>query len=155
MTKAETLKYLQKISGTYPNQFFVTEDVKNAWCDILEPYDVEDLEKRLDEYIKSDYDKPPQLPTLIRHLETLEDKRTKGTDCIIYCDLCGKAMSFNNYKNNHRDKCLLITTLIPILKKRGQDVTYKQLNEYDYTTLDKIFEKYVPLSKTFSFINKA
>lgn len=149
MTKAETLKFLQKISGTYPNQFFVTDDVKNAWSDLLEPYDVEDLEKRLDEYIKSDYDKPPQLPTLIRHLETLEDKRTKGTDCTIYCDLCGKAMSFKKYQSSHRDKCLLINSLIGVLKKQGQEVTYKQLDEYDYSTLDKIFMKYVPLKKDF------
>lgn len=149
MNKIETIKLLKKISGTYPNQFFVTEDVENAWSELLEPYDYVDLEKRLDEYIKSDYDKPPQLPTLIRHLETLEDKRTKGTDCIIYCDLCGKAMSFNNYKNNHRDKCLLIQSLIPILKKQGQEVTYKQLDEYDYGTLDKIFLKYVPIKKNF------
>ena len=145
MTKSETLKYLQKISGTYPTQFYVTDDVKNAWCEILEPYDVDDLKKRLDEYIKSDYEKPPQLPTLIRHLETIEDKRTKGTDCTIYCDLCGKLMSFKKYQSSHRDKCLLIISLINEAKKSGRHIAYEEFDIFSYDKLEKkygyLFEK--------------
>ena len=61
----------------------------------------------------------------------------------IQCNLCHKFMTMEKYER-HYDKCLLIKALIPILKSKGEDVSYETLNEYDYKTLDKVWDKYNP-----------
>lgn len=142
MTKSETLKFLEKISGTYPSQFFVTDAVKNTWIETLEPYALEDVEKKLQEYIRSDYERPPQLPNLIKHLRTQEEKRESDPlDYIIRCDICGKEMSLKHYETKHRDKCLLISALISKAKQSGREVSYEEFDRLSYEELDRKFGK--------------
>lgn len=59
------------------------------------------------------------------------------------CNLCQKEMNIYEYEK-HYDKCLAIKTLLPILREEGQKINYKDLDEYDMSSLDKLLEKYLP-----------
>ena len=62
---------------------------------------------------------------------------------LIRCNLCQREMLIAEY-DRHYDKCLAITTLLPILREEGQKINYKELDEYDMITLDKLLDKYLP-----------
>ena len=65
---------------------------------------------------------------------------------IVRCNLCNKEMTLKNY-DLHYDRCLMISTLIPILKERGENVDYETLSAYDSQVLEKIIYKYLPFKK--------
>lgn len=148
MTKQEVIKFTKKISNYYQQFTINDEDVINEWIEKLEPYSIEDLEKRFNEHLNSKYAmSPPLLHILIKDLPTTEQKKYTTNDLIIRCDLCGKEMYLSHYNKEHRKKCLLINALIPVLNNKGENVEYDDLNQYDFLTLDRIYEKYVPIKK--------
>ena len=61
----------------------------------------------------------------------------------LLCNLCQKEMDIYEY-DRHYDKCLAITTLLPLMREEGQRINYKDLDEYDMSSLDKLLEKYIP-----------
>ena len=61
----------------------------------------------------------------------------------LYCNLCGRLMDIYEY-DRHYDKCLAITTLLPILRDEGTKINYKDLDEYEMSSLDKLLEKHIP-----------
>lgn len=154
MTKAETLKFMKKIKSYY--QSFSMEDyVIEEWVERLREYDLKDLERKFEEHLKGEYAlEPPKLHFLIKYLKTIEEKEKSTNDYLVRCNLCGEEMYYSEYNNTHHKKCLLIKTLVKVLRKRGEDVDYETLNEYDYETLDKIYDKYVPLKKNIQDILK-
>ena len=154
MKKTETLKFLEKINGTYPNQFFITDAVKDTWVDALEPYDLEDLEDKLNQYIRGDYERPPQLPNLIKYLKTHDEKRKNIKDYIIGCDLCGKEMRMSVYDDSHRRKCLMIQAIICKGKEYGKKIGYEELDKYSYNELDRRFGNLFKGESNFSSIFK-
>ena len=95
-------------------------------------------------------DRVPMLHYITKYLLTPEEKAVDRNDYLVDCRLCQKTIPLSQY-NNHYDKCLLIKTLIPILQKNGETVDYDSLNEYDYQTLDKVYDKYVPIKKEINF----
>lgn len=62
---------------------------------------------------------------------------------LIRCNLCQREMLDKDYVR-HYDKCLAITTLLPILRDEGQMINYKELDEYEMISLDKLLDKYLP-----------
>lgn len=153
MEKSESGKFLKKISGCYPNQFFITDEVKEEWCKRLEPYDLEDVEEKFEEHLKSEMhgDKPPLIHNLTRNLITHENKKKVANDYYVRCNLCGEEMLLSVYDRIHFEKCLLIKSLILVLKENGKTATYEELDNYDTKTLTRIWDKYVPLEKEFNF----
>ena len=144
MTKAETLKFLNKIKAYYYN-FSLEDYVKDEWIEKLKPYSKEDIEEKFEEHLHGEYAlNPPQLHFLTKYLKTEDEKQKAGEDFIIKCNLCGDTMFLQDYERKHYKKCLLIKTLIPILQKRGEEVNYEILDVYDYETLDRIYMKYEP-----------
>jgi len=147
MTKAETLKLLNKIKAYYSN-FSLEDYVKEEWIERLKPYEQEDVLDKFEEHLQGDKAKePPKLHFITKYLLTTEQKKRYTGDFIINCNLCGKEMPLKEYDNVHYKKCLLIKSLIPVLKEHGEDVSYDVLDEYDYETLDRVWEKYVPTKK--------
>lgn len=150
MTKVEVLKLLNKIKVYYPN-FSLEDYVKEEWIEKLKPYDNEDVLKKLDEHLKGDKSKePPKLHYITKFLKTPEEKKRYTGDFIVDCNLCGKTMTLEEYDKEHYKKCLLIKSLIPILKARGEDVDYNKLDEYNYETLDRVWDKYNPQNTNLS-----
>lgn len=72
----------------------------------------------------------------------------------VRCNLCNREMYINTY-NSHYDKCLMITTLVPILKNKGEDVDYNSLDKYDSSTLEKVLYKYLPIKKDLSYVGRS
>lgn len=61
----------------------------------------------------------------------------------LLCNLCGREMDIYEY-DRHYDKCLEITTLLPLMREEGQRINYKDLDEYEVSSLDKLLKKYIP-----------
>lgn len=147
MTKQETKELIKKISFYYP-YFKLEEEAFKEWELRLKPYDYEDVLRKFEEHLKGERaNEPPKLHFIIKYLRTIEEKSKYKNDYIIRCNLCGKEMTLTEYDNTHYRKCLLIKALIPLLKSKGEDVTYEMLDEYDYLKLDKVWEKYNPPTK--------
>lgn len=147
MTKAEVLKFLNKVKAYYYN-FSLEDNVKEEWTEKLKHYDNDDILRKFDEHLNGEYAlDPPKLHFLTKYLKTEEEKLKTSNDYVIRCNLCQKEMYLSDYNNKHYKKCLLIRTLVPILVSKGQNVDYNTLDEYDYETLDKVYEKYVPVVK--------
>ena len=72
----------------------------------------------------------------------------------VRCNLCNREMHINTY-NSHYDKCLMITTLVPILKNKGENVDYNSLDKYDSSTLEKVLYKYLPIKKDLSYVGRS
>ena len=58
-------------------------------------------------------------------------------------------MPLSIYEGPHFKKCLLIKALIPVLKEKGDDVDYEELDKHSFETLEKVWDKYMPLEKNF------
>lgn len=142
MTKVEVLKFLNKIKAYYYS-FSLEDYVKDEWIEKLKPYAKEDIEEKFEEHLRGEYAlEPPKLHFLTRYLRTIDDKEKAGEDFYVQCGLCGQWLFLSDLENKHYPKCLVIKSLIPILEARGENVTYEILDEYDYSTLDRLFEKY-------------
>jgi hypothetical protein len=148
MTKVEVLKLLNKIKVYYP-MFSLEDYVKEEWINKLKDYDNDDVLEKFEKHLEGEYSatEPPKLHFLTKFLKTHEQKEKASTDFLICCDLCGEEMYLSTYDNEHHDKCLLIKSLISLLKKRGEIVSYEELDQYPIETLNKIWDKYMPLNK--------
>lgn len=144
MTKEETKEVVKKIKVYYP-YFKLEKEGLDEWHRRLKPYDYQDVLDKVEEHLKGDKaEEPPKLHFITKFLKTPEEKKRYTGDFIINCNLCGKEMTLSEYDNEHYGKCLLIKSLLPILKAKGEDVSYEILDEYDYETLDKVWDKYQP-----------
>ncbi len=151
MTKLEVQDFIKKIKAYYPYFSLDGKEAVDEWASRLKPYEYKDVLNKLEEHLKGERaDEPPKLHFITRYLKTIEEKERMGKDYIIYCNLCGKEMYLSTYDNEHYDKCLMIKTLIPILKEKGNEVTYDDLDEYDAQTLEKLIYKYLPIKKDMS-----
>lgn len=77
----------------------------------------------------------------------------KPNEYKVRCNLCDKEMYIYQY-NTHYDRCLMIKTLIPMLKEKGEDVDYEILSKYDTKTLEKVLYKYLPIKENLKEIIK-
>lgn len=144
MTKEEIKKFVKKISVYYP-YFKLEKESFEEWAERLKPYDNDDVVRKFEEHLNGGKaDEPPKLHFITKYLITTKDKEKYKGDYLIRCNLCGREMYLSDYDKKHYDKCLLIKSLLPILESRGEDVSYEILDEYDYATLDKIWDKYSP-----------
>lgn len=154
MTKAETLKFLNKIKAYYYN-FSIEDNVKEEWIEKLKSYDLQDLEMKFEEHLNGQYAlEPPRLHFLTRYLKTKEEKERATSDYLIRCNLCGNEMYLSEYENKHYSKCLLIKALVSILKSKGEEVTYETLEEYDMNTLERVYNKHTKPNKDLSKLLK-
>lgn len=146
MVKQETAKFLKKIKAHYQN-FIIEDYVIDEWHSKLKPYEYRDVLEKFEEHLKGEYaDRPPMLHYITKFLRTKEEKEKAQEDYKIRCNLCNEEMYLSDYENKHYRKCLLIKTLIPILKEqKNEEVSYEELDKYSTNTLDKIWEKYKPI----------
>lgn len=145
MKKSEIIKLLNKIKGYYNSQFFIDDDVLNAWEEQLQNYDYEDCVEHLKEYLREYPDKPPKPHTFIRGIITKEEK-AKNIGYTVQCNLCQRWMSLETY-DKHYGKCLDIEYLLGIAKQKGEKYTREDLENCTQNILDKLLNKYLPLEK--------
>lgn len=144
MNKAETNKLLNKIKGYYNSQFFIDEYVIDAWVETLEPYDFEDAEEHIKEYLKENPDIAPKPHTFIKGMLTKKQKEArKNSDYLVSCNLCGKWMSLQEY-DAHYGRCLDIQYLLSVAKQKGEEYTREDLENCRSEVIDKLLNKYPP-----------
>ena len=144
MTKNEVKKLINKIKGYYNNQFFIDDYVLGAWCECLEPYDYEDAEEHIKEYLKEYPDIIPKPHTFIKGMITRQQKEArKNSDYLVSCNLCGKWMSLQEY-DDHYGRCLDIQYLLSVAKQKGEEYTREDLEQCKPEVIDKLLNKYPP-----------
>ena len=142
MTKQETINLIKKIKAYYPI-FRLEEEGIDEWALRLKPYEYQDVLDKLEEHLKGEKaEEPPKLHFITRYLKTKEEKEKYRGDYLVRCNLCGREMFLKELEETHYEKCLCIKALIPILRARGDDVSYEILDEYDFHTLDRLWDKY-------------
>lgn len=148
MTKNETLDFIKKIKAYYP-MFKLEEEGVNEWASRLKNYDSEDILGKFEKHLEGEYsaNEPPKLHYLTKFLKTKEEKERASKDYLIRCNLCGEEMYLSMYDGGHYEKCLLISSLIDLFRKRGQEVKYEELENYSVEKLSKIWDSYMPLKK--------
>ena len=120
MKKSEVGKLLNKIKGYYNSQFFIDEYVTEAWVEQLEPYDLEDAEDHIKEYLKEYPDTPPKPHTFIKGLLTHEQKQArKDSEFLIGCEWCNKWFTNEEYEA-HYGRCLDIQYLLSVSTQKGE-----------------------------------
>ena len=145
MTKAETISFIKKIKAYYPI-FKLEEEGVDEWASRLKPYSKDDILRKFEEHLRGEYAlEPPKLHFLTKFLKTEEEKERFSNDYLIRCNLCGQEMYLSEYDNSHYQKCLLIKSLMIILKDKK--VSYEELEVYPIEKLEAIWSKYVPLKK--------
>ena len=144
MNKVETKKLTDKIKGYYNSQFFIDDDILDVWYESMKPYELEDAEKHLQEYLKDFPEVPPRPHTFKNGLYTPEEKeQMKNTNYTIQCNLCGRWMSLKAY-DEHYGRCLDIQYLLSIAKQKGEKYTREDLENCRPAVIDKLLEKYPP-----------
>ena len=145
MKKSEVSKLLNKIKGYYNSQFFIDEYVSAAWVETLEPYDFEDAENHIKEYVKEYPDIAPKPHTFIKGLLTQKQKKEKENQSYtVICNLCHRWMSLSEYDNQY-GKCLDIQYLVSVAKKKGEEFTREDLEDCRQEVIDKLLAKYDPM----------
>lgn len=136
MTKEETLSLLHKIKAHY--QEFALEDyVINEWYDKLEPYEYQDLLKKFDYHLNSEFrNKYPRLNYMVAGLLTPEEK-LKVNVIRVKCSICGKTVNYLDH-----DKHLGRHSSVYYIKSREHYLD-KHFNEEQMMTADdKKFDKF-------------
>ena len=144
MTIEETKNLVDKIKiyrPTFGGQFDKSgmDKLKLEWFRILEPYDYEDVDKKLDEYFKNgdNFGKYPDVYRLIKNLKTKKDKLNSDKIYLI-CPFCKKTVEQENYKT-HYHKCSSIEYMIDVSQKYfNKNINRKQLE----IKPDKEFENF-------------
>lgn len=144
MTKSEVGKLLNKIKGYYNSQFFIDEYVTEAWVEQLEPFDLEDAEEHIKEYLKEYPDTPPKPHVFIKGLLTHEQKQArKDSEFLIGCEWCNKWFTNEEYEA-HYGRCLDIQYLLSVAKQKGEKFTRQDLENCRPDIINKLLEKYPP-----------
>lgn len=144
MTKSEVNKLLNKIKGYYNSQFFIDEYVISAWIETMEPYDLEDAEEHLKDYLKEYPDICPKPHTFKRGLYTHEEKeKMKNSNYTVECNLCHRWMPYEEYEE-HYGKCLDIEYLLSVSKQKKLDITREELENNRSAVIEGLLNKYPP-----------
>lgn len=138
MTRKEATAIVDKIQ-VYRQSFLITNRVYEEWFRVLEPYDYEDVNKKLDEYFKNadNFGKYPDVYYLTKYLKTSKEKMKLGS--IYYkCLLCGQAVDKAEY-DSHYEKCSSANYLCKMsLKYYNQKLNFEKLIKSE----KDVFEKY-------------
>ena len=138
MNRKEVSNLLEKIQA-YRQSFLITNTLIREWERILEPYDYEDVNRRLDEYFKNgdNFGKYPDVYYLIKYLKKSEDKLKTGVN-YARCHLCQKLVDYMEF-NNHYERC----SSVEYLCNMSERYFSKKLNKEKLLVANKEeFKKY-------------
>ena len=162
MTIYETKQVIQKIKTFRP--FFQTgnssaEEInfRKEWHKVLEPYDFEDVDRKLIEYFKDgdNIGKIPDAFYLTKYLKTHDSKRN-SQGIWIKCQLCQEEMSLEEY-DNHYERCASVEYICKqSIRVFGQRLNRNQMMNLSQKDFDKryIYFLYQLQAKTKDFDEK-
>ncbi len=143
MEKKETIEFMERIKSHY--QEFIIDDFKiKEWHRELSNYDAEDVNKKLEEHLKSEVygDQIPKLFFLTKYLIPSKAKG-KTPHHIVECQLCGQSVFDDDYDSHYR-RCSSSTTIVRDLKKYfNMTVDYQKLMFLGDDTFESVYVKYL------------
>lgn len=143
MTKNETMNFMERIKSHY--QDFIIDDFKiKEWHKELSQYDLEDVNQKLDEHLKSsEYGEYiPKLFFLTKYLIPTKDKG-KVKHYTIKCQLCNCDIPDSEY-DNHYKRCSSASTIVRDMKKYfNLTVDYQQLMTMKPIEFENTYHKYL------------
>lgn len=124
MTRAETKQIVDKIQ-VYRQSFLITNNVYQEWFRVLELYDYEDVDKKLDEFFQNgdNFGRYPDVYYLTKYLKK-QDEKLKSDITYVRCQNCQRIIEFNKY-GEHFDRC----SSIEYISKMSNLVYKKALNK--------------------------
>ncbi len=130
MTYIETIDFFNYINSCYPDFDTKDEDKLNAWADVLQQYEKDDVRKAFDLALSEErYQfKPPQVQYIVRNLIAKYD-RVDFSKLVVYCKICGRMLNQSDY-DKHFDRCSSVEYIIREYKKwYGKELDKKELYE--------------------------
>ena len=96
MNKTELKGFMEKIKANY-QEFSIEGYVVNEWYKKLKKFDVDDVEKKLEQHLNGEYRRMiPRLNFIVSGLKTPEQK-IASQNIIIRCHVCGKKIDLKNF----------------------------------------------------------
>ena len=146
MTIQETSKLLKRIKQHY--QDFVVDEYKTEeWFGELKKYDVEDVNKKLEEHLKNEQfgRTIPKVYFLIKNLKTIEEKQKLENQIeFVYCPLCRTKIQTLDFEL-HFERCSSVNYVM----KQYEKYFEKKLNWQNLMNMseEEFSKKYYKLLK--------
>ncbi|MFA5407987.1 MAG: hypothetical protein WC343_04370 [Bacilli bacterium] len=147
MTKKEVINFMARIKSHY--QEFVIDDYKTSeWYKELEHYDNEDVNKKLDQHLKSqEYGlQIPKLFFLTNYLKTTKQKQVQSKGQI-QCKFCEEYVDIEDF-DSHYEKCMRINYIDKQadkfnlnIKSNIYNMSIEEIDNVYYKVLDHIKDK--------------
>lgn len=145
MTIEDTKQIVDKIKIYRPNfggQFDKSgfDKLKLEWFRVLEPYDYDDVNRKLDEYFKNgdNFGKYPDVYYLIKYLKS-HDEKIKTNGIGVRCQICGRIVSADNY-DEHYDRCNSVEYLCNMSEKYfSKKLSKEKLTKASKSEFDKYY----------------
>lgn len=117
--------------------------LKQEWFEKLEPYDSEDINEKLDEFLKDgdNLSKQPDVYQLIKHCKTIKDKKN-FCGYTTSCKFCGRWFDMNEV-HDHEDRCRSIKYIGKLYSKffPERELPLKDLYNMSKQEFDVNYEK--------------
>ena len=143
MTIKETNQFMERIKSHY--QEFIVDDFKiKEWHKELSKFDLEDVNKKLDEHLKSsEYGEYiPKLFFLTKYLIPSKDKG-KIKHYVVKCQLCNCDIPDSEYDEHYR-RCSSASTIVRDMKLYfNLTVDYQQLMLMNPIEFEKTYQRYL------------
>lgn len=147
MTLEETSNLLDKIKLYRP--YFAGHldktgliQLKKEWFDKLESYDTEDINSKLEEFLKDgdNLNKQPDVYQLIKNCKTKKQKQNQSI--ITSCKFCGRWLEYKDL-HEHQDRCRSINYIKRLYLKYfpNREVPLKELYEISNEEFDSNYYK--------------
>lgn len=139
MTYEEVVDLLDIISSFYKN-FDITEEKIQAWLNVLQEYDKNEVNEVLKSAMAEDRFQN-NLPTpyyLVRNLVKKYDK-VNYKEQVVYCPICRRPLNQPQYEK-HFDRCLSVEYILNQCKRFNTECRYSKKELYEMN--ETIFEEY-------------
>lgn len=136
MNKNEVKDLLMIIDRCYKTDLSINKDIINDWFKVLQNYDLEDITKSLDYYMKNYTQYPPKVYDLIRGYQTIEEKKILD-GAKTRCQFCMDVIDFGDIE--HEDRC----RSIEVIKSAVSRFKNQEIDKARYKNMsDEEFNKY-------------
>ena len=147
MNKNEVKDLLMIIDRCYKTDLSTDKDIINDWYKVLQKYELGDIMKSLDEYMKFNTNYPPKFYDLTRGYQTIEEKKILE-NAKTRCQFCGAVIDYDN--KMHEERCLSIQFIASAVRRfKNQEIDFErykkmsdeEFNKYHLSAVKMVVEK--------------
>lgn len=143
MKQTDIIELIKKIDRYYKTDYAGDKEIVNDWFKVLKNYELEDISKSLDYYMKNYTTYPPKVYELTRGYKTINDKKIleKGKR---RCMFCNELIKIDDDK--HEDKCRSIEFIKSAVKRfKNQEIDIKKYRNMEDQEFNKLYYQAIKL----------